>query len=90
MTLQARAPSVRNVAGGCRPTAGSKRNLSRMAAACGQMAPANALPPTSPARAPSVRNIAGGSRPTAGSKRYLSRMAAACGRRTLQRTQEQH
>ncbi|MFM7037731.1 MAG: hypothetical protein ACKO2L_08415, partial [Planctomycetaceae bacterium] len=40
----ARAPSVRNIAGGSRPAAGSKRKLSRMAAACGQTAPASAIP----------------------------------------------
>jgi len=57
----ARAPSVRNAAGGSRPTADT--------AAWRQPAgkrPANAPPTPSAARAPSVRNTAGGFRPTAG------------------------
>ncbi|MFM7040501.1 MAG: hypothetical protein ACKO2L_22570, partial [Planctomycetaceae bacterium] len=43
-TQAARAPAVRNAAGGFRPTAGIP---SRMAAACGQTDPANS-PPTPP------------------------------------------
>jgi len=70
--LPARAPSVRNAAGGCRPTA--QPLVSRMAAACGR----TAVPAPLPARAPSVRNTAGGCRPTA--QPLVSRMAAACGR----------
>ncbi|MFM7038875.1 MAG: hypothetical protein ACKO2L_14265, partial [Planctomycetaceae bacterium] len=43
----------------------SAHPLSRMAAACGQTAPADVPPTRSPARAPSVRNTAGGFRPSA-------------------------
>jgi len=59
----ARAPSVRNIAGGFRPTA--HPHFQPHGGSLRANDPANAEPTDSPARAPSVRNIAGGFRPTA-------------------------
>jgi len=58
--LPSRAPSVRNTAGGFRPTADQPHGGSLRA-----KGPGDALPVPLPARAPSVRNTAGGFRPTA-------------------------
>jgi len=76
MPLPARAPSVRNVAGGFRPTAG---HVSRMAAACGQKARTNALVMPLPARTFGAKR----SRGLPPDRSVHSRMAGACGRRTL-------